>query len=614
MIDQFRTSLKGWFSSAIIIVIAIAMGTWGIHYYKNKDSDRVIAKINGVPITHQIVKNLATISQKKYPQTNIENWIQITENHFKQQEKLINYFNNSGYQVSDSILKAQLNSSYQQLNQNNGGLNAFIERLARANGMNVRLFMESVRFQIQESMVHNTLSQNSTPTPQLIDKEYRLLNQKRRIKVFQLDDLNALDSDHEFTESKVKQYYTQNKSNLKTSHQVSIDYIVLDKNLIPKKDPSEEMIRKRYEENPPLIKDQVEFTIATLKIDDNSEISQDDVENIRNTFLSDDNAKTLNSWLNKKHIHFSQSTQNEPVTKKNQDLAVNSIVTTETKTALTLKKVSSFHMKKDSYEHANASIKNQLIAEYVDQIFEQNLAKFNSVGFSSDNLNDVAQAFTPELTILHSSLFSMNDPQADIIQLNNTTSKTTDKINRKIHDLAFTSELTADHRNSDVIPYSNAENNQQGAIIFRIRENEPAHQLTLEDAKPIILKKLEEQRKENWLKDSTAKIKNNPDIVLDHVHVSSEDIQYNSDVSFINPEYTSLFINELWTYGEGSFYSLPPNASHFLKKPDDHLLIYIKEINLNTDEVPELKERIMQNELYYSLYTNSILHEHESTN
>lgn len=247
MLTQIREKTHGIIAGFIVTLIAIPLALWGVNSYFAGESALVVAKVDGIEITHLAYRNtLDQFRERVGPEV-------LDSRQFKEQvlDGLIDQAlvvadaERHGYRFSD----AGLNQLIRKLPyfQRDGEFDPQLYRaLLRRQGIAPTAFEEERRREATTGQVYRGLRASAIVSDRDVAQVLRLLAQEREIGYAVLGP-GAVMSEIEVSEEAVNEYYAARQESFTTTEQLRIEYIQLSvADLAKNYQPSKEEIEKAY--------------------------------------------------------------------------------------------------------------------------------------------------------------------------------------------------------------------------------------------------------------------------------------------------------------------------------------------------------------------------------
>ncbi len=248
-----------------------------------------------------------------------------------------------------------------------------------------------------------------------------------------------------------------------------------------------------------------------------------------------------------------------------------------------------------SFSEMQAGIKEQLVAELAQTKYADKLEQLSDLSYQTpDSLAPVADALN--IKIKESNLFSQQGNDADSLLAN-----------KKVIDAAFAHDVLELGNNSEPIQIDN-----DSVIVLRVNKHELPKERTLNQVRPLILKKLMHELAEKQTQQLGKKLleaKNNP--VEQNQLISKNNLKWiNVNRSSRDNESLPATINEL-------AFSLPqaPDMMGTNLPNGDYVIVSLKTIepgkldSVDNERLASLKQQIETNYgvMDYELYVNGLM-------
>jgi len=194
MFDLFRSREKAVriLLGALLVLVGLSMLTYLIPSYNTGTSsgdETVVAEVNKEPITQMEVQRILQNSMRggQIPPAILPTYVPQLVNNLVTERALVYEAQRLGYQVTDAEIGAAIQQYLPQLFQDGKfvGKDAYAQYLAQQN-MTIPEFEADVRRQLLVTRVREVAVQGVVVTPQEIEQEYRLKNEKVKVQYVKL--------------------------------------------------------------------------------------------------------------------------------------------------------------------------------------------------------------------------------------------------------------------------------------------------------------------------------------------------------------------------------------------------------------------------------------------
>lgn len=256
MLQSIRDHAQGWLAWIIVGLIIIPFALWGVQEYVGTGAGVNVARVNGVDITQQRFQRVYDQQRQRLRVLLGGDFNSQDETRIKQ-TVLDNLIRDEVIRQTAEALKLRVSNA--QLAQEVGAIPQFQEngqfspqlfqQALRAQGLSA----EGLESQLRQGLITEQLSTGVTVTsiitPAELDQAIRIKNQQRDLGYLVLPWANFKEGVNP-DEGAVQKYYEQNREQLASLEQVSIEYVELSAQALASQIiPDEQELHKLYEEH-----------------------------------------------------------------------------------------------------------------------------------------------------------------------------------------------------------------------------------------------------------------------------------------------------------------------------------------------------------------------------
>jgi peptidyl-prolyl cis-trans isomerase D len=258
MLQKIRDNASGPLAYAVVALIALVFGVWGIGSYFTPSANPAVASVGGTKITRNQLQQAYNQHYARLRQLLGKHFdpSQFPPKKIKQQvlEGLIDravlsqYAQSAGYRVTDADLLAVLRSNPQF--QENGHFSPkHYKALLAAAGLQPARYEASLRKSIQSAEIRQEITRTAFAAAPEVDHVYRLAHQQRRVH-YLIFDPAAYKDPIVISDAEIKKYYQQHPQQFMRPARVKLAYVALDKaNAASSGSPSQKTLRAIYKQN-----------------------------------------------------------------------------------------------------------------------------------------------------------------------------------------------------------------------------------------------------------------------------------------------------------------------------------------------------------------------------
>lgn len=256
MLQRIRDNASGPIAYAIVGLISLVFGVWGIGSYFTENPDPPVAQAGGVEITKyqlqraydQRYRRLQELMGDQFDPDMIE------QDRFRrdvlegliQDAQLRQYARDAGYRVTDRELLEALRGMERFRVDGRFSPERYRSLLSQS-GIPAGAFEERLREDLLVRQVRDGLLESSFVTHRQVAADYRLDKQRRQMAYLEFDSETLLD-EVTVTDDEIRAYYDANPQAFTRPERVKLAYVEVDREeLAPAEEPGEEILRALYE-------------------------------------------------------------------------------------------------------------------------------------------------------------------------------------------------------------------------------------------------------------------------------------------------------------------------------------------------------------------------------
>ena len=284
MLQRIRDRIQGWIAGVIIVLVGLAFVLWGVdRYIEGGSGDTAeVAKVDGIKITEKQVNNLA--HQIEREQVAAQQGAALTPEQQQQvkefalqniitQTALLHAAREAGFRVNQQQVKELIEQATDFKVDGKFSPQRF-QHLMYASNLTPQEFMQHLQVRMLLSQVNNGIQASAFVLPNELKKAYGLFRQRRSFGYFTVP-IKRFEARVKVSDTKIKQYYEQNKEQFRTPEKVQVSYIKLSPSSIKKSvhlKPGE--VKAYYEGNVDNFKFPRQWQIERVTISANGEKQQ----------------------------------------------------------------------------------------------------------------------------------------------------------------------------------------------------------------------------------------------------------------------------------------------------------------------------------------------------
>lgn len=257
MLESIRKHAHGWFAWAILIMIVVPFGLWGINQYMDGSANSGVAAVNGKEISanefqqaYQQQRNRIQAMLGKNFDPSLLNDKELKKNVLENlidRQVLVQGAHDAGMRVSGMLVGAEIRAIPNL--QTDGKFDPTLyARLLRAQGLSVASFERTVGDDLVIQQLNQGIVNSAFVTKQELDDLLRIKLQQRDIGFVVVPVASYLGG-VSVDDKAAEKFYQDNPDRFRTPEQVSVDYIELSVDQLAKGIAvTEDALRARYQE------------------------------------------------------------------------------------------------------------------------------------------------------------------------------------------------------------------------------------------------------------------------------------------------------------------------------------------------------------------------------
>lgn len=257
MLQRIRDNASGPVSYAIVALISLVFGVWGIGSYFTDSPNPVVASVGGTDITKYQLQQAYDQRYQRLQQLMGDNFQHdlIKPAQFRrdvlegliQQAALTQYANSKGYRVTDKELLQKLSSDKRFQVDGKFSSERYQALLAQAR-ITPGAYEANVRHDLRVDQLRQGLLDTSFVTHREVALSYRLQHQRRQVAWLQFS-ADTYEDQVKISDDQISAYYAEHKQDYLSPERVKLSYIDLERsNLTPAKMPDEKVLKAIYEQ------------------------------------------------------------------------------------------------------------------------------------------------------------------------------------------------------------------------------------------------------------------------------------------------------------------------------------------------------------------------------
>ncbi len=256
MLQSIRDRAQGWLAWIIVGLIIVPFALWGIQEYIGAGTKVNVATVNGVDITQQHFQRVYDQQRQRLRTLLGGNFNSQDETRIKQtvldnlirDEVVRQTAEGLKLRVSNTQLAQEL-SAIPQFQENGRFSPQLFQQALRAQGLSAEGLESQLRQGLLTQQLNSGVVVTSIITPAELERAIRIKNQQRDIGYLLLPWVNFKEGVNP-DEGAVQKYYEQNREQLASPEQVSIEYIELSAHALASQiTPDEQELHKLYDEH-----------------------------------------------------------------------------------------------------------------------------------------------------------------------------------------------------------------------------------------------------------------------------------------------------------------------------------------------------------------------------
>lgn len=251
MLQKINERVSGWIAWIIIILIAITFVLFGANYYSTRGQhSQVKMDINGDEVSVQQYENLYRRFKAQFQQFNLpasfikkQTEQELVKASVEKQSALKNGFFIAPEQVKAAILTVP------EFQENGEFSEQKYERVLANVQFTPTSFFDKIKLDLLAKQQQFSIAETNFTLPNEAEKLYQFLFQTRSYQSALFNYKNYL-KDIKVSEKEASAYYKENHAKFMSDEKVTLEYVLLDQDLIAKRIQLKESdLKKYYEEN-----------------------------------------------------------------------------------------------------------------------------------------------------------------------------------------------------------------------------------------------------------------------------------------------------------------------------------------------------------------------------
>lgn len=257
MLQRIRDNASGPVSYAVVALISLVFGVWGIGSYFTDSPNPVVASVGGTDITKYQLQQAYDQRYQRLQQLMGENFKHdmVKPEEFRrdvlegliQQAALSQYADSHGYRVTDQELLQKLSSDKRFQVDGKFSTERYRALLAQAR-MVPGAYEANVRHEMRVDQLRQGLLDTSFVTHREVALDYRLQHQRRDLTWLEFS-ADTYKDQVKVTDEQIAAYYNKHKQDYLTPERVKLAYVDLERsNLTPAKKPETKFLKALYDQ------------------------------------------------------------------------------------------------------------------------------------------------------------------------------------------------------------------------------------------------------------------------------------------------------------------------------------------------------------------------------
>lgn len=257
MLQRIRDNASGPMAYAVVALISLVFGVWGIGSYFTDSPNPVVASVGGTDITKYQLQQAYDQRYQRLQQLMGDNFDHdlVKPEKFRrqvldgliQQAALSQYADNHGYRVTDQELLQKLSSDKRFQVDGKFSTERYQALLSQAR-ITPGAYEANVRHDLRVAQLRQGLLETSFVTHREVALNYRLEHQRRKLAYLQFEP-STYKSQVKVTDSEISDYYDHNKQLYMTPERVKLAYVDLERSNLPTaKKPKEKYLKAIYDQ------------------------------------------------------------------------------------------------------------------------------------------------------------------------------------------------------------------------------------------------------------------------------------------------------------------------------------------------------------------------------
>jgi peptidyl-prolyl cis-trans isomerase D len=252
MLQAINDRIKGWLGIAVVALIGLPFGFWGIQSYLDDSGPKYAAKVNDTEISATEFERSVSMQRqsllKQYGGSLPFEEKALRKNTMTRlvnQRLLESETLDSGYRISDQVVAAKIK---QQFSVGGDFDRARAEATIASLGMSVPMFEYTLRNELRVDQMQNGITNSVFITRKELNDLAALTTQTRDITVLSFD-VDHFSTAAKPTEAEIKQYYDANRQQFMVPEKVKVDYVEVKSEMLAENIKVDEaQIKKMYDD------------------------------------------------------------------------------------------------------------------------------------------------------------------------------------------------------------------------------------------------------------------------------------------------------------------------------------------------------------------------------
>lgn len=257
MLQRIRDNASGPLAYAVVALITVVFGVWGIGSYFTDSPNPVVATVGGAEITKYELDREYDMRYQRLQRLMGENFDHelIKPQSFKREvlqglierEMLNQFAREEGFRTPDSRLLKELADDRRFQVDGKFAPDRYTAMLSQAR-ISPAQYEAGIRGDLQLEQVRGSVLESAFVAPPEARLQYRLENQRRQVAYLHFDPEAYVD-DIELADDQIEQYFAEHRGQYMQPERARLAYIELDRNALEDAEkPDEEYLRALYEQ------------------------------------------------------------------------------------------------------------------------------------------------------------------------------------------------------------------------------------------------------------------------------------------------------------------------------------------------------------------------------